>query len=107
MRSLKLTGQDEVINDRELLNVTTQPPMQGNTSAPDPASLFEEHIKGCEQNFMFVLWYLDDSINTVFDITNLMYSCEKVNCSCIRLSRDMMQVAQHCSEGVYYKRETE
>lgn len=101
--SLKLTGQDEVMNDKKLLNVATRPPMKGNPSVPHPASLFEEHKKGCEQKFVFILWYLNDSTSTMFDTIALLHSLGKNTCSCTRLGTDMMQLAQHCSEGVYGK----
>jgi len=72
VHSLKLTGQEEVINDRKLLNVTAWPPVQGNPSAPHPASLSEEHTKGCEQNLKFVSRYLNDSTSTGFDTLTLL-----------------------------------
>lgn len=88
-----------LFNDRKLLNVTRLP-MQGNASSLHLDFFFEEHIKGCKQNFMFVLWYLNYSTSAVFDITVLPW---KINCSCVRLGTMMKQVAQHYSEEVYGK----
>lgn len=46
---------------------------------------------------MFVLWYLNYSTGTVFDIT---VHWEKRNCFRIRLDTTMKQVPQHYSEEV-------